>query len=129
VGRCAGQVGALGYGGFDSVQMGDDVVPDGVTVARTGDTLVLGTVGTTAQFSAQLSFRGPAFQTDAYQIEQVQFTDGTTWDTAALLDHLFVITGTDQDDFLGGTAGDNFMQGLGGNDTLFGGDGNDTLDG
>src|SRR2546422_7423477 len=128
-GRGSGQVRVVSYGGFDTVQMGDDVVPDDVTVARTGDNLVLGIVGTTDQFSAQLFFRGPAFQTDAYQIEQVQFTDGTTWDTAALLDHLFVITGTDQDDFLGGTAGDNFMQGLGGNDQLFGGDGNDTLDG
>src|SRR3989454_1456274 len=129
LGRGSGQVRVVSYGGFDTVQMGDDVVPDDVTVARTGDNLVLGIVGTTDQFSAQLFFRGPAFQTDAYQIEQVQFTDGTTWDTAALLDHLFVITGTDQDDFLGGTAGDNFMQGLGGNDQLFGGDGNDTLDG
>src|SRR5256712_806680 len=128
-GRGSGQVRVVGYGSFDTVQMGDDVLPDDVTVARAGDNLVLGIVGTTDQFSAQLFFRGPAFQTDAYQIEQVQFTDGTTWDTAALLDHLFVITGTDQDDFLGGTAGDNFMQGLGGNDTLFGGDGNDTLDG
>src|SRR3989475_3836058 len=128
-GRGSGQVRVVSYGGFDTVQMGDDVVPDDVTVARTGDNLVLGIVGTTDQFSAQLFFRGPAFQTDAYQIEQVQFTDGTTWDTAALLDHLFVITGTDQDDFLGGTAGDNFMQGLGGNDQLFGGGGNDTLDG
>src|SRR3989442_151813 len=128
-GRGSGQVRVVGYGSFDTVQMGDDVLPDDVTVARAGDNLVLGIVGTTDQFSAQLFFRGPAFQTDAYQIEQVQFTDGTTWDTAALLDHLFVITGTDQDDFLGGTAGDNFMQGLGGNDQLFGGDGNDTLDG
>src|SRR3989454_8940212 len=128
-GRGSGQVRVVGYGSFDTVRMGDDVLPDDVTVARTGDNLVLGIVGTTDQFSAQLFFRGPAFQTDAYQIEQVQFTDGTTWDTAALLDHLFVITGTDQDDFLGGTAGDNFMQGLGGNDQLFGGDGNDTLDG
>src|SRR3989475_799571 len=128
-GRGSGQVRVVGYGSFDTVQMGDDVVPDDVTVARTGDNVVLGIVGTSDQFSAQLFFHGPSFQTDAYQIEQVQFTDGTTWDTAALLDHLSAITGTDHDDFLGGTAGDNFMQGLGGNDQLFGGDGNDTLDG
>ncbi|RMR63373.1 calcium-binding protein, partial [Pseudomonas cichorii] len=80
-----------------------------------------------------------------YNIDQIQFSDGTTLSNeqirTALLtgtevdetvtgyesaDNLFGLSGNDT---LNGRAGDDILDGGDGNDTLNGGDGNDTLDG
>jgi Ca2+-binding RTX toxin-like protein len=134
-GRGSGQVRVVQWNDnplvLNTIQMGNDVLPTDVTVERNGENLVLSIEGTTDQFSSQLFFSDPdPFHGDlVYRIDRVQFTDGTTWDQAALLDNLSVLTGSEQDDVLSGSSRDNVIQGLGGNDALYGGLGDDTLDG
>nr|WP_280191076.1 calcium-binding protein [Delftia sp. PS-11]KAJ8743799.1 hypothetical protein H9T68_15370 [Delftia sp. PS-11] len=57
--------------------------------------------------------------------QQVQFEDGTVWDTQALLQ--MTLEASSADDVLTGTPGNDVMDGLAGNDTLFGAAGDDQL--
>ncbi|HTR00028.1 MAG TPA: calcium-binding protein [Candidatus Acidoferrum sp.] len=69
------------------------------------------------------------FSDSAYQIEQIQFSDGVIWDGAAIKSHV-TTNGTAGDDQLYGLDGQpNSLSGLAGNDYLKGGNGNDTLNG
>jgi Ca2+-binding RTX toxin-like protein len=62
-------------------------------------------------------------------IEQFKFSDGVTWDRAAIMSRID-ITGGDSSDWLNGFDGyDSRLYGLGGNDSLYGGSKNDVLDG
>jgi Ca2+-binding RTX toxin-like protein len=83
----------------------------------------------------------------AFEMEQVRFTDGTIWDATYIQNNIRNVTGTDQaetlvgsplnnmvsglegDDYLQGLGGDDLLQGGSGNDSLQGGEGNDILDG
>ena len=62
----------------------------------------------------------------AYEIQQVIFADGSSWDTAELKRRAIktvsqdTLTGTDSDDTLRGGAGDNTLNGGKGKDTLKG---------
>ncbi len=112
---------------LDKVLFKASVLPGDVQVARNGDDLELHL----AQSSDALILSN-WYPDSSYQIEQVQFADGTTWDTAYLLAQAPVspIVGTPDDDVLRGQdgVGTSFL-GLSGNDVLVGGYGNDTLDG
>ncbi|MEZ0231476.1 MAG: calcium-binding protein [Methylophilaceae bacterium] len=75
-----------------------------------------------------------------YQIQQVEFIDGTVWDSA-VLDTLIAnigttptnlptfIEGSIDDDLLNGTSSNDSISGGAGSDSLYGGAGNDTLTG
>ncbi|WP_421447906.1 calcium-binding protein [Ectopseudomonas khazarica] len=60
-------------------------------------------------------------------VESIQFTDGTSWDIAAVKSKL--VAATENNDTLIGLDFDDNLSGLGGDDHLSGGNGNDTLDG
>ncbi|WP_454566157.1 calcium-binding protein, partial [Pseudomonas sp. AIG] len=66
-----------------------------------------------------------------YQLERVEFADGTLWTSAQLIAPLLQQTGTEGNDVLTGvsTAYNQTLRGNGGNDTLTAGSGNDVLEG
>lgn len=121
----------------DVLQVKPGVSPDDVTVRRVGDNLVLGITGTPDQLTIESHFASvfvlPPFAAigrtvSAYQLEQIQFADGTVWD-AAMIASRVPIMGTEQNDVLQGTNLDNVLVGLGGYDTLQGLSGNDRIEG
>lgn len=112
-------------GSLDAVRFAADVFPTDVTVTRNGHDLVLGIAGTTDQLTLSFFFLAPTLQ-----IEQVQFANGTVWDTAFLTALAQpTTTGTPGPDSLVGTNGDDRLAGLGGTDTITGLAGDDMLDG
>ncbi|MGX5728882.1 hypothetical protein ACWKWZ_28000, partial [Metapseudomonas otitidis] len=60
-------------------------------------------------------------------LQQVKFSDGTTWDVEAIKARLY--TGSAHDDLLIGTVGIETMLGGAGNDTVYGRAGNDLISG
>ena len=72
-------------------------------------------------------------------IEQIEFTDGTLWDAAAIQARVQQVqmgtagndslNGSFQGDYLQGLEGDDFLYGYDGHDALMGGPGQDTLEG
>ncbi|MCC8471801.1 calcium-binding protein, partial [Xanthomonas phaseoli] len=127
----------------DVIVMGDGISVDDVAAVRDGDTLVLSIKGTSDSVRVNSYFYADA--TYGYQVEEVRFADGTTWDIAAIKALVQVATdGNDAltgyatadtlngglgDDTLSGYGGDDVLQGGTGADTLYGNEGNDTLDG
>uniref|UniRef100_UPI00106E6259 calcium-binding protein n=1 Tax=Xanthomonas fragariae TaxID=48664 RepID=UPI00106E6259 len=126
----------------DAIVMGEGISAGDVAVARDGDTLVLNLKGTSDTVRVNSYFYADA--TYGYQVEEVRFADGTTWDIAAIKALVQVATdGNDAltgyatadvlngglgDDTLSGYGGDDVLQGGIGADTLYGNEGNDTLD-
>jgi Ca2+-binding RTX toxin-like protein len=116
-------------GATDVLRFGPGIAPGDVTVTRVGQDLVLtlanGTDGVTMQnWFAEASGR--------YQVERVEFADGTQWSSSALSTTARVIsspiqTGTSGVDTLSGGNGSDSLDGLAGDDILFGADGNDIL--
>ena len=129
----------------DVLQMTAGVVPGDVTASRVGDNLLLSINGTSDQLTVQSHFASVLVTErfflssrvlNTYQIEQIQFADGTIWNTTAITNQLTDLVGTEAADILRGNARNNTIQGLGGNDwlesfgsddVLDGGVGNDTL--
>ena len=132
-------------GKLNVLQFRAGVAPDEIAITRSGNDLVLAITGTTDKVTAGYFFYSddPA---NAYNaIQQVRFSDGTSWDTAALTAKLFAgtaaadsISGTVNADTINGAAGADYLYGRNGDDVLnggadndyvFGDNGNDTLDG
>jgi Ca2+-binding RTX toxin-like protein len=123
----------------DRIVIGPGVLPSDVTLARTnGDDLVLSINGTSDRLTVQsfftsitaippFSFSG--YSVAAYQIERVEFTDGTLWTVSDLFIPASTFVGTSGPDTLFGNQLDNLIQGLGGDDYLSGQGGDDVLDG
>jgi Ca2+-binding RTX toxin-like protein len=118
--------------GVDAIQFGADIAPGDVTVTRDSDNLYLNLNNSGGRLVLQNWYTGAAFQ-----IEQVEFAGGTTWN-AATLESMAVVAATEYDDALYGTtgndtidglAGHDFISGDAGEDVLYGGNGNDILDG
>ncbi|WP_166764569.1 calcium-binding protein, partial [Xanthomonas arboricola] len=130
-------------GKHDAIVMGEGISTGDVSVARDGDSLVLSIKGTSDSVRVNSYFYADA--TYGYQVEEVRFADGTTWDITAIKalvqaatdgnDALTgyatadVLNGGLGDDTLSGYGGDDVLQGGIGADTLYGNEGNDTLDG
>ncbi|WP_418514746.1 calcium-binding protein [Delftia sp. PS-11] len=95
-----------------------------VRATRSGSHLLLGMAdGDAVRINDFFYGNRPA---NAYNpIQQVQFEDGTVWDTQALLQ--MTLEASSADDVLTGTPGNDVMDGLAGNDTLFGAAGDDQL--
>ena len=127
-------------GNIDTIQLGEGILPDDVTVIRDSSNLYLSLSDGVDRLTLS-----HWFYHDSYKIEQVVFADGTAWDVAEMLaqmhkasegsDSLYgsdesdTFNGLGGDDSLYGFAGDDILDGGAGNDTLEGGAGNDTLDG
>ena len=121
-------------GGYDVIWLGNGISPDDVMVyftdkgyefnlkfTKTGETITM--PGNT------YSGLSPVFP-----IEEIHFSDGTTWDRSDLLEHTRYLYGTEGDDELtvitDGSADynkDAIVKGFGGNDTISGADGNDKI--
>jgi len=84
---------------------------------------VLGILGTADTLTVRSWFDSTS--AGFYQVERVQFMDGTEWDVNEIIRQQS--HPTEGDDFLGGSPGDDLMDALGGNDIVLGMGGNDTL--
>ena len=117
--------------GLDSLIIGDGVAPEDLCV-----TWMQGTDDVALTFANnendELILKG--WYSEEGRIEYIQFSNGTIWDTAAIIDAM----GTENDDvYVGLKETDNTIQARGGddlvstydgNDTLYGGEGSDGLD-
>jgi Ca2+-binding RTX toxin-like protein len=119
---------------IDTIQMMAGVAPSSLTVTRADADLVLSINGTTDQLTVQSFFTNPD-----YQVERLQFADGTTWDSTELGDMTLQRGGPYPDVLIGPTInyndllegggtrkGDNSVQ-YPGNDKLLGSPGDDWL--
>lgn len=124
----------------DTIKVAADIAPADVLLSRTSSDITLSIKGTADKLS--ITF----FNNANYQVERVEFADGTVWgiDTlkemtkgvaSSAADTLFgdtgadVLDGLEGDDKLYGEAGDDRLEGGAGKDSLDGGDGNDVLNG
>ncbi|WP_434141462.1 calcium-binding protein [Pseudomonas luteola] len=120
-------------GKVDTLQLTDLNASD-VTVLRDGSDLLVMVNGTTDSVRVSSHFTNDA--TYGYQIDQIVFADGSSWDQAAIKAQVLqstagddVLTGYASDDLIEAGAGDDMLNGGAGKDTLKGGIGADTLNG
>jgi len=106
----------------DAVIFTAGIAPADVQVSRSGADLLLRLAGGSDSITIGSFFSG-------FQIESVQFADGTRWDVATLTDMAISVYGTIGNDTLVGTDLDDRLHGLAGDDVLLGGAGVDWLDG
>ncbi|MCP4186990.1 MAG: calcium-binding protein, partial [Gammaproteobacteria bacterium] len=109
-------------GHSDVLQFLDGVAPADVTATRISDNLLL-TLSSTGEVIAVTNY----FNSSNYELNAIEFSDGTVWDTAVV--NGLVLGATDGADNITGSDGDDTLDSLGGNDYLYGGNGNDTLSG
>ncbi len=112
-------------GSLDTIRMAPGVAPSDVVATRNNHDLVLSLNGGADRLTVSLYVLAAPFQ-----VERVQFADGTVWDQA-FIDNLMqpAITGTGGPDSLTGTSEDDRLLGLAGDDQLTGFAGDDRLDG
>lgn len=135
--------------GTDTIQFGADIDPTDIVVRRVvgGNgyeyNLELSITGTDDKITVYRHFGGTGyygeFATPGQVVENITFTDGTTWSVADLYAMVHNVTGTEGDDSFyawdgtgftyNGMAGNDNLSGNIGNDILNGGDGNDSLSG
>lgn len=127
---------------IDTIRIGAGVTPADIGVYKNGNDLILAIEGTDDYCTVQSFFSsvtiappfGYSYYALPYQIEQVQFDDGTVWTVGDLYgrlntssDRFSTIIGTANADSLSGDSRDNVIYGLEGNDSLYGLGGSDTL--
>ncbi|MGE0108349.1 MAG: calcium-binding protein [Bdellovibrionales bacterium] len=99
--------------GVSVLQFKSDTAPSDILFSRSGYDLILSISGTDDRVTVQ-----NYFYTSLCRVNSITFSDGTSWDYAAVSSR-----------FLVGTPGDDVLSGISGNDTLDGGAGNDKLTG
>ncbi len=122
-------------GNLDRIVFKAGIAAQDVTVRRhNGGNLQLSINGTTDQILVARWFEGDG--ATPWNIEQVVFDDGTTWDVATVKALQLVSTagadnlaGYASADLLDGGDGNDNLSGAAGNDTILGGTGNDGLNG
>lgn len=121
----------------DRLRFFEDVAPSDIAVSRSNNDLIL-TIKDSGDFVTisnhfKENYPGSAEHHD-YEIEVIEFADGTKWTWNDLRDML--LTGTDgtdtiigyrQDDVINSGAGNDYTDARSGNDVISGGDGNDTI--
>ncbi|XWU45336.1 MAG: hypothetical protein HEQ09_09275 [Dolichospermum sp. UKL202] len=106
-------------GNTDTIRFGTDINPTDITLTRDQYNLYL-----SYSTTDKITFQNWGYGT-AYQIEKVEFANGTSWDSAKLLTAPFM--GTASADYFSGTDGNDIFYGFAGNDNISGGNGNDTI--
>ncbi|OED49119.1 hypothetical protein AB838_08180 [Rhodobacteraceae bacterium (ex Bugula neritina AB1)] len=123
-----------------------DVNAEDVTFTMNAEQDLVVTLGNGDTVTVEKHFYGTQNSSNpsslTYDMELIEFADGTTFDTLAIRDKMLadtaasqtsdgsdVISGTHFAEALAGGLGDDSISGLAGSDTLEGGAGNDTLDG
>lgn len=122
---------------IDVLRFGPGILASDISVGRAGPDLVLSHLNGTDKVTVKNWLTTPG--STQYQVERIEFADGTTWSNIDLTAQALVVTGTAGndtlfgvgafDDTLYGGAGNDSLYGYDGNDILEGGAGNDTLDG
>jgi hypothetical protein len=115
--------GGAGAGRQDTLSLGQGIHPSDIQLMRSGNDMVF-----KLNANDQVTV-ADWFLHYSYQIDQLQFFDGTTWTLADINNKPLLTYGTAGKDTLTGLDGVDMLYGLAGNDTLNGGAGNDTLDG
>ena len=118
----------------DRIVFGAGIAPTDITALRSGNNMVFSHSNGTDKITVKDWF---LMTTGQYHIENVEFANGTTWNSAELTAAALVVTGTNGADTISGTAYNDILNGMGGNDTLYagggsanvlnGGDGDDNL--
>ncbi|MES2017800.1 MAG: putative Ig domain-containing protein [Pseudomonadota bacterium] len=145
------------------IRFGEGIAPDDIIVERVNDSLVLRIAGTSDSITIDNYYAhgwgGPGQADYPFAIEEVRFSDGASWDQAAIVakfnpirtldsgDNIYFGGGGDgsgsvdgkegndilfgfwHDDVLRGGAGNDELHGIDGDDFLNGGSGDDLLDG
>ncbi|WP_425806719.1 calcium-binding protein [Desulfitobacterium sp. Sab5] len=111
-------------GNIDKINIGEGLLPTDIVLKRYGSDLVLAIKDS----EDRLTVSG-YFSNDYYKVEQIQFTDGTTWDSTYVKNAVCTVSGTENDDSIQGYSDNETIYGLDGYDTIYGNDGNDTIDG
>ncbi|MCI0998327.1 calcium-binding protein, partial [Pseudomonas corrugata] len=116
------------YGGVDVLRFGTGIQAADILASRSGTSLVLSHVNGQDQVTVTNWFTE---NTDRYQLERIEFADGTVWTSAALSVQVLQLTGGAGDDVLTGVSSSQaqVIRGGGGNDTLTAGAGADQLEG
>ncbi|WP_167088786.1 putative Ig domain-containing protein [Massilia frigida] len=126
---------------LNTVLMAADVRPADVSVSSSSPYLVLLRIaGSDATLQMNLLVQPvPSGPEEWRLMAQLQFADGTRWDSARLIEMSLTRTGDDgnntlagyaeRNDRIDGKGGDDWIVGRSGDDLLAGGDGNDRLDG
>ena len=118
-------------GRLNTLQFEEGVAPSDIVARQVWDGywggygLELSITGTMDKVFIGGFFYGNSTASANNPIQQVTFSAGTIWDTAALTAKAFA--GTDANDQIQGTGAADTILGGAGNDTLTGGDGDDTL--
>jgi Ca2+-binding RTX toxin-like protein len=107
----------------DVLVFGTGIAAEDLSVHQTSDgDLVISISGTNDSITVREFFNSLAFQ-----IEGVHFSDGTEWDASNLI--ALATQGSSSDDYLRGTNNADTIAGLAGDDTIFGYRGDDDLTG
>ena len=109
----------------DTVRMDGSIAASAVQVTRDANDLVMRVNGSAGELRLYWWFN-EGFGYD-YQVQRVEFADGTTWDIDTLKQ--MVLRGGPGADVLNGYATADNLSGFGGNDALIGWGGDDRLDG
>ena len=110
-------------GNIDVVSFTDVKSTEVTSIERLGDSLVI-KYGTGDQLTVENQFTS-----DTYEIEQIKFSDGVTWNEAAIKSRVITNGDASANSISGYTDGSNRIYGLDGNDYLYGAGFSDTLDG
>ena len=116
----------------DSVLLASGVTASSVALGRWGNDLCLYLSETADTLWVDEYFVADGLS--AHGLEYIRFSDGTTWDLAAVKSKVWVpnadnspLVGYASDDLIGGGPGKDYIVGAGGDDTLWGGSGDDSL--
>ncbi|WP_133250218.1 calcium-binding protein, partial [Ruminiclostridium sufflavum] len=109
-------------GNTDKILISDGVTASEVTLVRNGSSLVLGIKGTKDTLTVN-----SYFSSDYYKTEQIQFADGTVWDTEYIKGAVNIAS--EGNDNIQGYETRDVLSGLAGNDTIYGNGGDDTISG
>ena len=124
-------------GGTDKIVFGEGVTQDMVSFTHdaSGNIIITITDPDNASNNGSITVNH-AYINSSYQMESIEFADGTTMDTEAILAAAETMFGTEGDDTLSGTrerdviragSGNDTITAQGGNDTVYGEAGDDTL--
>ena len=104
----------------DTIKFGEGISFSDITFSRKDNNLIMTLFNDITQGVIIQNF----FNSSHYQVEKLEFADGTT---VPLTERGFELVQNDRADNVSGTDYDDTIYGKGGNDTIYGGSGNDTL--
>ncbi len=114
----------------DRLKFKDDILPGDVIVSRDGSNLVMTIKDSEDRITLEKYFIESGSATPEqhpYEIEHIEFTDGTDWTSATI--RAVLLAGSENPETIIGYRGDDVITGLDGDDTIYGFSGNDNISG